>query len=113
MARPRAAIDPDQLMKRPLGEISAAEFLQVLADPSVRHPALAILPDKKKYELWVEEEPIVKISVAEFLEKVKGEKKKIELEVHPWFSKFPPVELEYGQLVEEIATVVEKRLRGR
>jgi uncharacterized protein len=64
MARPRAArasIDPDQLMTRPLGEISAAEFLEVLAHPKVRHPALAILPDKKKYELWVEEGPIFEI----------------------------------------------------
>ena len=91
MARPRAraSIDPDQLMTRPLGEITAAEFLEVLAHPKVRHPALAILPDKKKYELWVEEGPIGKISIGDFIDKLKGEKKKVELEVPPWFSKFP------------------------
>jgi hypothetical protein len=125
MARARtAAIDPDALMDRPLGEISAADFLQVLSNPRVRHPALAILPDKKKYELWVEEGPITKISVRELLERLKGEKKKLELELPPWFEKInPPVwekgnvfqgaELEYSQLVEEIANVVEERLRGR
>lgn len=124
MARARtAAIDPDALMDRPLGEISAAEFLQVLSHPSVRHPALAILPDKKKYELWVEEGPIVKIPVGEFIERLKGEKKKLELEVPPWFEKINPplfdkgtfrgAELEYAQLVEEVANVVEERLRAR
>ena len=125
MARARtAAIDPDALMDRPLGEISAADFLQVLSHPSVRHPALAILPDKKKYELWVEEGPIVKIPVREFIERLKGEKKKLELELPPWFEKINPplfdkgtvyrgAELEYAQFVEEVANVVEERLRAR
>jgi hypothetical protein len=117
MARARAAIDPDRLMARPLGEISAAEFLQVLGHPSVRHPALAILPDKKKYELWIEEGPIVKISLGEFLERVKGEKKKLELELPPWFQKIDPVfrgaELDYAQLADVVATAVEQRLKRR
>ena len=76
----RTAIPPDETLQKPLGELTAAEFLTALSHPSVDKRALAILPDKKKYELWVEEDGIPKISVLDLLDRLKGEKKKLELE---------------------------------
>ena len=76
----KTAIPPDETLQRPLGELTAAEFLTALSHPSVDKRALAILPDKKKYELWVEEGGIPKLSVLDLLEKLRGEKKKLELE---------------------------------
>jgi hypothetical protein len=76
----RTAIPPDEILQKPLGELTAAEFLTALSHPSVDKRSLAILPDKKKYELWVEEDGIPKISVLDLLDRLKGEKKKLELE---------------------------------
>ena len=76
----RTAIPPDESLQRPLGELTAAEFLTALSHPSVDKQALAILPDKKKYELWVEESGIDKITVLDLLDRLRGEKKKLELE---------------------------------
>ena len=77
----KAAIDVDAALQKPLGEISAAEFLQVLAHPTIGGGKFGILADKKKYELWVEEGAIFKVPVGEILQRLRGEKKKVELEI--------------------------------
>lgn len=79
----RSAIDPDDLLDRPMGEITAADFLKVLGAPSVGKLGSAMLADKKKFELWVEEVDMPKISVRELLDKMRQEKKKYELELEP------------------------------
>lgn len=112
----KAAIDLDAVLDRPLGDLSAADFIQVLNHPKLSHAGLGIIADKKKYELWVEEGSIVRISVGELLKKLRGEKKKVEYELPPWFRFEPPYsrpQVEYGQLVEEIAARVEERLGQR
>jgi hypothetical protein len=76
----RTAIPPDENLQRPLGELTAVEFLTALDHPSVDKQSLAILPDKKKFELWVEEDGISKMTVVDLLDRLRGEKKKLELE---------------------------------
>jgi hypothetical protein len=112
-----AAIDIDEIADRPLGEISAVEFLQVLSHPKLSTTQRVILADKKKYELWVEEGPVLKVPIGEIIAKLRGEKKKLELEVPPWM-KFIPEDgirdLEWGGLVEDIGSRVEAHTgRGR
>jgi hypothetical protein len=71
----------DKALAKPLAELSATQFLAILSrGDATDRAALAILPDKKKYELWVEEGSIDRISVGALLEKLRGEKKKLELE---------------------------------
>ena len=112
----RAAIDLDGMMDRPLGELSAADFMQVLAHPRVVAHA-SILADKKKYELWVEEGVITKIPLGEVLKKIRVEKKKAELEIPDrWRWRVNPADAirpEYSQLVEDVARLVEERLGPR
>lgn len=122
MATKRAAIPADAL-DRPLGELNAAEFLTALEGARITAPELGILADKKKYELWVEETQVSKIPVRDLLERIRGEKKKLELEKSPrWEYVKRDVELEidprhlfdpvvFGPLVEEIATQVANKLQ--
>ena len=110
-ARGKAAIPPDDLLNRPLGELSAVEFLQVLHHPAVGKANIAILADKKKYELWVDEGPILKINLRDVIELIKTEKKKIELEVPDRIGPVVNPPIDRAQLVEEVATLVEQRLR--
>ncbi len=122
MAGKVAAID-EELLQRPLGEISASQFLQVLGSMDQSSSDLVLLPDKKKYELWVDEAVIDKINVADLLEKIRGEKKKLELEkrtVIEHFKKYTEFEFDpedlvtnpaiREQLVAEISTEVMRRL---
>lgn len=110
----KAAIDADALMDRPLEELSAAEFLQVLSHPTLIRDA-ALIADKKKVELWVEENVVFKIPLREILEKIRVEKKKVELEIpEPWRWRInPELQLDYGRLVEDVATQVERRIGSR
>ena len=116
MARPRkAALDIDALMDRPLGELSASEFLQVLRHPKLGFSGAAILADKKKYELWVEEDPILKIPIGEIIERIRGEKKKVEYEIPDIIGpRINPGDvlgrIDYGRLVEDVAEEVARRL---
>lgn len=109
-ARGKAAIPADELLDRPLGELSAFEFLQVLHHPIVGKSHIRLIADKKKYELWVDEGPVLKINVREVIVRLKTEKKKAELELDDRVGPVvnPPWERE--QLVEEIAALVERRL---
>jgi len=77
--RREPAISQD-ILNRPLGDLNAAEFLQALGTLRVAPQSLAILADKKKYELWIDEGTLPKVPVGELLDKLRGEKKKLELE---------------------------------
>jgi hypothetical protein len=113
---PAAAIDMDSVLDRPLAELSALEFIQALNHPRFASPSLGIIADKKKYELWVEEGTLGRYRLGDILQKLRGEKKKVELEIQPGVRTEPPfnrAQFEYGQLVEEIATRLEQRFNGR
>jgi hypothetical protein len=110
----KAAIDVDALMDRPLTELNAGEFLQALSDPTIARDAV-LIADKKKVELWVEENVIFRIPLREILEKLRIEKKKAELEIpEPWRWRInPEFQADYGRLVEDVAAVVERRISSR
>lgn len=102
----KAAI-PKDVLDKPLGQISAAELIETLS--ASREPQLGrILVDKKKYELWVEENPLPRVSLRELLEKLRGEKKKVELEFLHDFNEVvnPPV-------LDRLADAVAARLQNR
>lgn len=120
MAAKRAAIDPD-ILDRPLGELSAADFVGALTGAGLAGHELTVLADKKKYELWVDETPIVKIPLKDLLDRVRGEKKKLELEKRPWEYVKREVEFDFDPthlkdpvirdvLVNEIVNEVVQRL---
>jgi len=89
---PVSAIPVDEkTLGKPLAELSAVQFLDILSrGDATDRAALAILPDKKKYELWVEEVSIDRFKVGELLQKLRGEKKKLELEKHQIELTFDP-----------------------
>ena len=105
----RAAIDVDKLGKMTLSEISAADFLEVLKAGSGVEK-LTVWPEKKKLELWAEPENISVIKVREFIDLIRGEKKKYEYEVDPWH-KVMPLEV-LDRLVNNLSTVLKERQRG-
>lgn len=114
----KAAIDLDETLERPLADLSAVEFIQVLNHPKVGRAGFWIA-DKKKYELWVEEGVVLpKVTVAELLKKFRTEKKKVELELSPLVSggrglptdALRRSEVEYAQLVEDVAWRVAEHL---
>jgi hypothetical protein len=74
----RAAISADELADTPLSKLSADRFLELLSDASISHLG-PIVSDKKKYELWIEED-LGGIKVGDFIGKLRVEKKKLELE---------------------------------
>ncbi|MFL5577723.1 MAG: hypothetical protein ACJ79S_17340 [Gemmatimonadaceae bacterium] len=75
----RPAVDGD-ILGRPIGEISAVQFLDLLQQVRLSPDVMALLPDKKKYELWVDEGGVAKLPIGVLLEKLRIEKKKLELE---------------------------------
>ena len=120
MSAKKAAVG-DDVLQRPLGELSAAEFIGALSEARLAAHELTVLADKKKYELWVDETPIDKISVQDLVEAVRSEKKKLELEKRPWESLKRAVEFDFDptrledpvireELVSEIADEVVRRL---
>jgi hypothetical protein len=76
-----ASIAPDDLLERPLDELSAIDLLRLLGSGSVAGVRNQ-LADKKKYELWVDETSIGRLPVGSILDRVRTEKKKLELEIH-------------------------------
>lgn len=116
---PTPAIDLDHALDQSLNELSAADLLKVLAHKDVVNTTTAqVLPDKKKYELWVEpEDGIFDVSLRDVLERLKTEKKKAEIERPPG-GRFDETigregQLQYERLVEDVAARVEERLRQR
>jgi hypothetical protein len=110
----KAAIDIDKVLDSPLNKLSAVDLLKALGHPKVSGVGISLLPDKKKYEVWVEEVDLVRVSLREILEKVRGEKKKLEHETPDLFGEriqVGPREFDYTRLVEDIAARVEERLR--
>ena len=82
MPAKKAAIPADEILSRSLSEISAADFLTLMTrDDLIDRSALTLLPDKKKYELWVDEDVVFKIPIGEIATRLKSEKLKMELEL--------------------------------
>jgi hypothetical protein len=105
-----AAIDLDEIANRSLGELSAVEFLQVLGHPKLTTTQRLILADKKKYELWIEEGSILKVPIGEIIAKLRGEKKKLELEIPPWMKVIPEDgirDIDWAGLVEDVGSRME------
>jgi hypothetical protein len=97
---------------RPLDEISAADFLKELEAGGGRASDVLVWPEKKKRELWAEPEDVSTLPAGEVIGRVRGEKKKLELET-------PPGELDlasqpgFDRLLDQLAEAVEARLRKR
>ena len=112
----RAAIDVDKVLQKPLKDISAVELIHALSRDDLVS-ARPIISDKKKYELWIDETIVVNIPLADLLQRVKGEKKKLELEPQPGLQLEDPFGERPGpavdQLVSRIADAVEARLSAR
>ncbi len=117
----KQAAVPADVTDRQLGELSAVDFLTALRTAQVSHVELGILADKKKYELWVEETPIDKISIKDLVERLRGEKKKLELEKPPQVENlylkravelpFDPRDVFFDpRVIDEIATQVAAKL---
>jgi hypothetical protein len=111
----RAAIDVDKVLQKPLKDISAVELIHALSRDDLAS-ARSLVSDKKKYELWTDETVVIEIPLADLLDRIKGEKKKLELEVPPWFRFEDPLAgpgMVSDQLVSRIADAVEARLSSR
>jgi hypothetical protein len=76
----RAAIDADAVAGRTLGEVTAADFLEALYAGGATVHHLAVWPEKKKVELYVDREAVGRIPIRDFIDVVKTEKKKRERE---------------------------------
>lgn len=114
-AKHRAAIDVDEFMDTPLGEMSAADFVKILNHSKLRDAGLnAALADKKKVELWVDEGPILdEIPLRELIERLRAEKKKYELEPPPFVDervRRPERAADYARVAELIADRVAERI---
>jgi hypothetical protein len=81
MPERRSAIPPDELLERPIEQLSAAEFISALNHPALDQAAVRLLPDKKKYELWVEEIDVTKLTTRDLVDRLRNEKKKVEIEL--------------------------------
>jgi len=107
----RASIDMDEIRKKNLGEVSAADFMEALnlsGGTAIRH--FNIWPEKKKYELWSEPEHNINVGkVFDFL----NEKKKRELEKPPLYEGvFDPASLiRDPDFIQQVAMEVTKQLK--
>jgi len=108
----RAAIDADALMQKSLNDVSAADFIRLLGKRELAGIS-TILADKKKLELWVDEGVIFETPIEAVIEKIKGEKKKLELELQwdsPILDPGPLRQASYARLVQDVAAIVEKSI---
>ena len=106
----KSAIDFERVMKAPLREVKATEFLAALSQARLGRDHLHLVADKKKYELFIEEGVLDDIPVGALIDKLR-EKKKLELEPGPDLrDRIDPAI--YERLVEEVATRVQTRLSG-
>jgi hypothetical protein len=83
----KAAIDADELAERGIGEITARDFLNVLDREGLGARSLKLLPEMKKVALYAEPEWVPEIKVQDLVRALKVEKKKLELEIPPWFDR--------------------------
>lgn len=113
----KAAIPPDELLDTPLANISAAEFIRIINKHSDLSN-LTFISEKKKYELEVE--PIFeRLTLRDFgtlIDKIKGEKKKVEYEVPDswkWKVNPPYSQLDISQRLDQLVDRldgIEKRI---
>jgi hypothetical protein len=114
----KAAIDVEQIADKPLGEISAAEFLSALQAGGITPTlGLHVWPEKKKVELWPDGENVSQVKVRDLIRVIVVEKKKRELEKMATFEQvidplgmqtFPSLQ---ASMISAIAQEVEARLR--
>lgn len=83
----KAAIDADKLAERGIGEITARDFLNILDREGLGAGSLKHLPEMKKVALYAEPEWVPEIKVQDLIRGLKIEKKKVELEIPPWFDR--------------------------
>lgn len=86
-AEKKAAVDMDAIQDQTLDQIRASDFLAALNAGGLAAQHLAFWPEKKKLEYWTEPENLGKIRFKDIFEKIRVEKKKLELEVDPWIPK--------------------------
>ncbi len=95
--RKRAAFD--EMMNESLEKISAADLLDLMQERAEVAQAINMLPEKKKVELEVE--PVVpKLKLGDLVEKLRGEKKKVEYELGPGFAFEPRVAQRFKHIPE-------------
>jgi hypothetical protein len=106
----QAAIDMDSLGDKQLDQVSAADFLRALnaGGLSLTH-YMAVWPEKKKVELFVEPENVGRVRVRDLIAVIRAEKKKRELE--PFLDVGFGDPLRADQLIDRIAREVELRMR--
>lgn len=94
----------DALMDKPLSKISASDFLTALGSSSFHAQMFRHWPEKKKYELHIEPENKVldSIPLDQLLDKIKGEKKKAELEFMDFRDQLILPQGVYERLVNDI-----------
>ena len=108
----KAAIDIDALGDKTLGEVSAADFLTALNAGGLTVQHLAVWPEKKKVELWIEPEDLVRVDLKDIIVRIRVEKKKLELEKFPGFENWrDPRDLPYEDLLNRLTRDIEARLR--
>ena len=115
----KPAFDPDTILSKSLDQVSASDLLQALQHGGIGIGHLTVWPEKKKYELWVEPENLGKVDVGRFLDIIRGEKKKVELEKYPGLEGWRdplgavinPPDIRLDQLADRVAHLVEARLR--
>lgn len=111
----RAAVDVDAVLKRSLNDLSAADFIRVLGHRDFSGIGV-IIADKKKYELWIDEGPVFDVPLGEILDKIRGEKKKVELEIPDIYGPIvnPALvrQLDYARLAQEVVAIAERRRPG-
>jgi hypothetical protein len=101
-----AAIAADRHLDTQMSKLSAAQFMEAMhANQLVPH--IKFWPEKKKYEL--ELEPVIdKLRLRDFIEiinRIRGEKKKVEYEVPDWWKwrvNPDPTQAEIGQRLDDV-----------
>jgi len=86
-------------------------LLSAFSSPQLQH-LQPILADKKKYELWAEE-LLPDLNFEDLVDRLKGEKKKVELEkLRVERLEDPREGLIRPEIIEQIAEAVASRLKG-
>jgi hypothetical protein len=104
-----AAIVADKLLDSPLKQLTATQFIDALHAKDMTAD-LPMWSEKKKYELEIE--PVLdKLRLRDFIEiieRVKGEKKKVEYEIPDWWKWRVNPDPTRDQLAQKLDEVIAK-----
>lgn len=109
MTEYRSAIPPEEVVRRPLSELTALDFIAAISSSRFDQRLVGFLPEKKKIELWTDESGIGGLNLADLFDRLRGEKKKLEL-AHERDTYFGDA-LRESDVIEQIAEVVAQKLR--